>query len=62
MDSDGGAVGAADGADALNVENSAGWDFLPDPEVGVRIFVAGFIALLFSIGGLVMVAIRRRQW
>jgi len=61
MGPDAAAVGAAEGAKP-NVENSAGWDFLSDPEVGVRIFFAGFTALLFSIGGLVTVAIRRRQW
>ena len=36
--------------------------FLPGQEFGVKIFVAGLVALIVSIGGLVTLAIRRRQY
>jgi hypothetical protein len=39
-----------------------GWSILSGPVAGGRIFLAGFFALLFSIGGLVTIGIRRRQW
>jgi hypothetical protein len=38
------------------------WSFLRGPEAGAHLFVAGFVALLFSIGGLVAVGIRRHRW
>jgi hypothetical protein len=38
------------------------WAFLRGPEAGAQLFVAGFVALLFSIGGLVAVGIRRHRW
>jgi hypothetical protein len=38
------------------------WSFLRGPVAGARLFVAGFVALLFSIGGLVAVGIRRHRW
>jgi hypothetical protein len=42
---------------------NAGWSsLLPGREVGIRIFFAGLIGLIFSIAGLVTVAIRRRMW
>jgi hypothetical protein len=37
------------------------WSFLRGPEAGAHLFVAGFVALLFSIGGLVAVGIRRHR-
>jgi hypothetical protein len=36
--------------------------FLPGQEFGVKIFVAGLAALIVSLGGLVTLAIRRRQY
>jgi hypothetical protein len=36
--------------------------FLPGREMGVRIFAAGLVALIVSIGGLVTLALRRRQF
>jgi hypothetical protein len=42
---------------------AAGWaSFLPGQEFGVKIFVAGLVALMVSVGGLVTLAIRRRQY
>jgi hypothetical protein len=38
------------------------WSLLRGPEAGAHLFVAGFVALLFSIGGLVAVGIRRHRW
>jgi len=38
------------------------WSFLSGPQAGAHLFVAGFVALLFSIGGLVTVGIRRHRW
>jgi hypothetical protein len=38
------------------------WSFLHGPQAGAHLFVAGFVALLFSIGGLVAVGIRRHRW
>ena len=38
------------------------WSFLRGPEAGAHLFLAGFVALLFSIGGLVAVGIRRHRW
>jgi hypothetical protein len=39
----------------------AGWaSFLPGKEFGVKIFAAGLVALIVSIGGLVTLAVRRR--
>ena len=35
--------------------------FLPGKEMGVKIFAAGLVALVVSIGGLVTLAVRRRQ-
>jgi hypothetical protein len=43
-------------------QHERGWPFDADPETGAQIFAAGFAALLFSIGGLVTVGIRRRRW
>ena len=37
-----------------------GASFLPDKEMGVKIFSAGLVALAVSIGGLVTLALRRR--
>jgi hypothetical protein len=53
-------VAAPDSFDSDSV--SSGWTFMPDPEVGARLMVAGLIALVFCVGGLVTVAVRRRQW
>jgi hypothetical protein len=48
-------------SNATNV--AAGWaSYLPGQEFGVKIFAAGLIALVVSIGGLVTLAIRRRQY
>ncbi len=60
--SDQGAGVAGANRAAIDADRPSGWEFLPDPDVGRRIFLAGMIALLLSIGGLVAVAIRRRQW
>jgi hypothetical protein len=38
-----------------------GPSFLPAKEMGVKIFSAGLVALVVSIGGLVTLALRRRQ-
>jgi hypothetical protein len=38
------------------------WSFLRGPEAGAHLFLAGFVALLVSIGGLVAVGIRRHRW
>jgi hypothetical protein len=35
--------------------------FLPAKEFGVKIFAAGLVALAVSIGGLVRLAVRRRE-
>jgi hypothetical protein len=41
---------------------AAGWtSYLPDRAFGVKLAFAGLIALFVSIGGLVRVALRRRQ-
>jgi hypothetical protein len=37
----------------------AGW--LPEPQIGSRLFVAGLLTLLFSIGALATLALRRRE-
>jgi hypothetical protein len=42
--------------------SSEPWSFLRGPEAGAHLFVAGFVALLFSIGGLVAVGVRRHRW
>jgi hypothetical protein len=39
-----------------------GWSILSGPVTGGRIFLAGFFGLLFSIGGLITIGIRRRRW
>jgi hypothetical protein len=38
------------------------WRFLPDPDVGARLVVAGLIALVICVAGLIAVAVRRRQY
>ncbi len=43
-------------------EENTAWAFLQSPGAGDRMFLAGFVTLLFSIGGLVTVGIRRRRW
>jgi hypothetical protein len=38
------------------------WRFLPDPDVGRRLVIAGLIALVICVSGLIAVAVRRRQY
>jgi hypothetical protein len=58
-----GAAAPTDVAANPDAGQSAGWSSpLPGRELGIRIFFAGLIALVFSIAGLVTVAIRRRMW
>jgi hypothetical protein len=41
--------------------NPFSW-LMPQPEMGVRIFAAGLVALIISLAGLITVAVRRRRW
>jgi len=42
--------------------SAARTDYLADPALGARLVLAGLIALVFSVGGLIAIALRRRQW
>jgi len=38
------------------------WRFLPDRDVGARLVIAGLIALVVCVAGLIAVGVRRRQY
>jgi predicted phage tail protein len=56
------AVDAKPQSQDVSGASNAPWSFLRGPEAGAHLFVAGFVALLFSIGGLVAVGVRRHRW
>jgi hypothetical protein len=53
---------AEDVRDVANADTTRRSVYLPDPALGSRLVIASLFALMFSIVGLITVAIRRRRW
>jgi hypothetical protein len=53
---------AEDVRDVANADATRRSVYLPDPALGSRLVIASLFALMFSIVGLITVAIRRRRW
>jgi len=57
-----GAPGEPATSDGMANANATAPDPLSDPALAARLVIAGTIALAFAIGGLITIAVRRRQW
>jgi hypothetical protein len=50
-------------AETPSIDPVAGpWRFLPGPDVGARLAIAGLVALFVCVAALIAVAVRRRQY